>query len=68
MTARRGLKSASVVPLSSNAVEMTERRIWQGQVANNDTIQLPRLRMPFGMYVLRIEGEGYRSSVNLVVD
>ena len=47
---------------------MTGQRLWAGGVRNGDPVALPRLRMPSGMYVVRLEAGEFRSSLNLVVD
>ena len=47
---------------------MTGQRLLSGLVRNGDPVALPRLRMPAGMYVVRLESEDVQSSFNLVVD
>ena len=47
---------------------MTGQRLLSGLVRNGDPVALPRLRMPAGMYVVRLESEDLQSSFNLVVD
>lgn len=47
---------------------MTGQRLWAGPVRNGDPVALPRLRMPAGMYVVRLESEDVQSSFNLVVE
>ncbi len=44
------------------------QRLWKGTVRNEESIALPRMRMPSGLYVIRLEGADFRSSLNLVVD
>ena len=44
------------------------QRLWKGTVRNEESIVLPRMRMPAGLYVIRLEGADFRSSLNLVVD
>ena len=47
---------------------MTGQRLWAGSVRNGDPVALPRLRMPAGTYVVRLESGDIQSSFNLVVD
>lgn len=47
---------------------MTGQRLWKGRVRNNVPVALPRLRMPAGTYVLRLQGAGFNTALNLVVD
>lgn len=47
---------------------MRGQRLWKGTVRSNEPIILPRLRMPAGAYVLRLEGTDFNTSLNLIVD
>lgn len=55
-------------PAEMELFDMNGQRLWAGTVRNGVSIELPRLRMPSGLYVIRLEGADYRSSLNLIVD
>ena len=55
-------------PAEMELFDMNGQRLWEGTVRNGVSIELPRLRMPSGLYVIRLEGADYRSSLNLIVD
>ena len=55
-------------PADMGLFDINGQRLWEGVIHNGAPIVLPRLRMPAGLYVIRLQGADFRSSLNLVVD